>query len=90
MLTTNYDLNNHNDKKKDIKVFLDVSLWTLTDADGGASRPAVILLTDSHRNPDETKSGVTLIDDAASVVVILADDLTVHNGIRGAAVPGCQ
>lgn len=65
-------------------------MWTLTDADGSASRPAVILLADSHRNPNETKPRVTLIDDAASVVVILADDLAVHDGVWGAAVPGCQ
>lgn len=65
-------------------------MCTLTDADGSASRPAVILLADSHRHPDETESRVALIDDAASVVVILPDDLAVDDGLRGAAVAGCE
>lgn len=65
------------------------SLWALTDADRSPSWPAVILFADAHRHPDEAKPWVTLIHNAASVVVILPDDLSVHYGLRGATMASC-
>lgn len=61
----------------------------LTDTDRRASWPAVILFTDSHRHTDETKSWVTLIDNATSIVIILPDNLSIHDGLWGATVPSC-
>lgn len=65
---------------------INCSLWRLTDTEGGASRPAMILFTDSHWYPDETKSWITLVHHAASVVIVLPDDLTIHDGLRSATM----
>lgn len=61
----------------------------LTDTDWSASWPAVILFTDSHRHPNETKSGVTLIDNTAAIVIILPNNLPVYYGLRGATMSSC-
>lgn len=65
------------------------SLWALTDTDWSASWPAVILFTDSHWHPNETKSWVTLIDNTAAIVIILPDNLSIYYGLRGATMSSC-
>jgi len=58
----------------------------LTDTDGGIPGPAVVLLADAHGDPDEAEARVALVHHAAAVVVVLPDDLAVHDGLRVAAV----
>lgn len=61
----------------------------LTHTDRRLPRPAVILLADPHRHPDEAEAGIALINHAAAVVVVLPVDLPVDDGTGNAAVPRC-
>lgn len=62
----------------------------LTHTDRRLPGPAVVLLADAHRHPDQTEAGLALIHHTATVVVVLTVDLPVDDGAGNAAVPGCR
>lgn len=61
----------------------------LTDAHWEKSRPAVVLLADSHRGADQLESWVALVDDCVSIAKVLPDHLSINNLLRETAVTRC-
>lgn len=62
-------------------------MMTLTNTDWCASWPSVILFTNSHRHPNKSKSWVTLIHNAPSIIIVLSGDLSIDYGLRCATMP---